>query len=93
MEPPSHIASQSPGTTRYWQSMMESYFHPLSPSGEPGFTGCSIIHPKASAAISSSLLTTIADQGSVDRRSLSHIAVLAKSSFARLAPELTRQGG
>lgn len=52
MEPPSHVASQSPGTTRYWKSTTESYFCPLSLTGEVKFTGCSIDHPKASAATS-----------------------------------------
>lgn len=60
MEPPSHVASHSRGTTRYWQSLMESYFHPLSSGGEPEFTGLLRFHPSASATTSSSLLTTTA---------------------------------
>lgn len=71
------MASQSPGTTRYWKDMMESYFHPLSPTGEVGFTGCPIFHPKASAATSSSLLTTTAaSRGSTP--ALSRFAVIGK---------------
>ena len=58
MEPPSHGTNASRRMPRYWKSTMESYFHPLSPTGEVRFTGRSVDHPKASAAISSSLLTT-----------------------------------
>lgn len=81
MEPPSHVASQSPGTTRYWKSTTESYFCPLSLTGEVRFTGRSISHPKASAAIS---YIATDDRHRIHRdsdRAISRFAVIAKLCY------------